>query len=771
MSGIFDQIINYTPPVLGGAGVVNAGSLTGTTLAANVTASSLTSLGTIANLTATAGTIATTPSSSTDIANKLYVDTVAQGLDAKASCRVATTANITLSGAQTIDGISVVAGNRVLVKNQTLTQNNGIYLCDAGTWTRTSDANTWDSLVSCFVFIERGTVNADSGYVCTVDEGGTLGTTAVTFVQFSSAGSFSAGNGLTLTGSVFSLNTPVSFANGGTNATSAPQSVARSMGFTSTVTAAGTTALTNTSTSYQLFTGTTTQTVTLPVTSTLERGWVFRIINNSTGVVTVNSSGANLVASLPAGVTAFCTCIGTTLTTAADWEAGFTDFSTLTGTGSVVLSASPTLSGTIAGTYTLGGAPTITPTLRSSGATPYLTITTPADTNRTAATESIGLSLTAATRQWATGALTLQRERVFAAPTYSFVGASTLTTAINVDIADPIQGTNATLTNIFGLRFNRGQFTNQLVSTVATGTAPFVVASTTNIPNLNASSLNGATFAAPGAIGSVAASTGAFTTLSATGAGFNGGFARFESTNSGNSIDIKGVNGAGVNDSAFITLRDGTSGRDSFIGLTGDNAPGGAGAIRFATGGNVVRATITSTGNIGFGTASPLSFALQTLQFDSGTLNTALVVTAYGASPAINVRNAGGTAASPSASSSNPINFVGATTNDGTNFSNTVSIVGGIESTPASGSHPTFLSVSTTPSGSTSRAERFRITSAGNIGIGTTDQFGGGVKVVGIANATTVPASNPTAGGVLYVESGALKYRGSSGTVTTIANA
>jgi hypothetical protein len=67
--------------------------------------------------------------------------------------------------------------------------------------------------------------------------------------------------------------------------------------------------------------------------------------------------------------------------------------------------------------------------------------------------------------------------------------------------------------------------------------------------------------------------------------------------------------------------------------------------------------------------------------------------------------------------------------------------------------------------------ERLRITSTGNVGIGTTDQFGGGVKVVGLANATTVPASNPTGGGVLYVESGALKYRGSSGTVTTIANA
>ena len=67
--------------------------------------------------------------------------------------------------------------------------------------------------------------------------------------------------------------------------------------------------------------------------------------------------------------------------------------------------------------------------------------------------------------------------------------------------------------------------------------------------------------------------------------------------------------------------------------------------------------------------------------------------------------------------------------------------------------------------------ERMRILASGNVGIGTADQFGGGVKVVGLANATTAPTSNPTGGGVLYVESGALKYRGSSGTVTTIANA
>jgi len=71
----------------------------------------------------------------------------------------------------------------------------------------------------------------------------------------------------------------------------------------------------------------------------------------------------------------------------------------------------------------------------------------------------------------------------------------------------------------------------------------------------------------------------------------------------------------------------------------------------------------------------------------------------------------------------------------------------------------------------TAGTERLRITSTGNIGFGTTDQFGSGAKVIGIANATTVPTTNPTGGGVLYVEGGALKFRGSSGTVTTIANA
>jgi hypothetical protein len=150
------------------------------------------------------------PVSAQDAATKSYVDNTAQGLDTKASVVTATTGNITLSGEQTVNGVALVAGNRVLVKDQTLSQNNGIYIVDASTWSRAPDANTWDELVSAYVFVEQGTTLADTGWVCTVNAGGTLGTTPVTWTQFSGAGSYTAGTGLTLTGTVFSItNTAV----------------------------------------------------------------------------------------------------------------------------------------------------------------------------------------------------------------------------------------------------------------------------------------------------------------------------------------------------------------------------------------------------------------------------------------------------------------------------------------------------------------------------------------------------------------------------------
>lgn len=156
------------------------------------------------------------PTSDQDAATKYYVDSVAQGLDVKASVKAATTANITLSGAQTIDGVSIVAGDRVLVKNQTASQNNGIYVAASGAWARSSDADTWAELVSAYTFVEEGSTYADTGWVCTVNAGGTLGTTPITWSQFSGAGTYVAGTGLTLAGNTFSItNTGVTAASYG----------------------------------------------------------------------------------------------------------------------------------------------------------------------------------------------------------------------------------------------------------------------------------------------------------------------------------------------------------------------------------------------------------------------------------------------------------------------------------------------------------------------------------------------------------------------------
>lgn len=148
------------------------------------------------------------PASSMQAATKQYVDTVASGLSPKAACRVSTTAaggNITLSGTQTIDGVAVVAGNRVLVKNQTSSLQNGIYVCAAGAWSRATDADSWAELVSAFVFVEEGTDLADTGWTCTVNSGGTLGVTAVTWVQFSGSATFTASTGITKSGVDFQL--------------------------------------------------------------------------------------------------------------------------------------------------------------------------------------------------------------------------------------------------------------------------------------------------------------------------------------------------------------------------------------------------------------------------------------------------------------------------------------------------------------------------------------------------------------------------------------
>jgi len=147
-----------------------------------------------------------TPPADTDAATKAYVDASRSGLDVKASVRAATTANITLSGTQTVDGVALIAGDRVLVKDQSTASANGIYVVAASTWSRSTDADTDAEVTSgMFTFVEEGTVNADSGWVLSTNNPIVVGSTSLTFAQFSGAGQITAGAGLTKTGNTLDV--------------------------------------------------------------------------------------------------------------------------------------------------------------------------------------------------------------------------------------------------------------------------------------------------------------------------------------------------------------------------------------------------------------------------------------------------------------------------------------------------------------------------------------------------------------------------------------
>jgi hypothetical protein len=134
----------------------------------------------------------------------------AQGIDVKNSVRVATTANIDLSNAtQTIDGVVVDDGDRVLVKNQSTASENGIYVYTEGapnTLVRADDATDGNLSAGSFTFVEEGSVNADSGFVISTDGDITVGTTGITWTQFSGTGQIVAGNGITKTGPELSVD-------------------------------------------------------------------------------------------------------------------------------------------------------------------------------------------------------------------------------------------------------------------------------------------------------------------------------------------------------------------------------------------------------------------------------------------------------------------------------------------------------------------------------------------------------------------------------------
>jgi len=155
-----------------------------------------------------------TPTDSTDAATKAYVDSVTEGLHIHESVVAATTVNVNLANAlengDILDGVTLATTNRILVKNQTNKAENGIYVVQAsGQPTRATDFDTATEVDSGdFVFVYGGTANASTGWVQT-NRPATIGTDEINFTQFSGAGTYLAGNGLTLTDSTFSINTTI----------------------------------------------------------------------------------------------------------------------------------------------------------------------------------------------------------------------------------------------------------------------------------------------------------------------------------------------------------------------------------------------------------------------------------------------------------------------------------------------------------------------------------------------------------------------------------
>ena len=171
------KIVSGKPDTLAGYGITDAVNKAGDTMTGALTLSGA-------------------PTQDLHAVTKAYVDSVVQGLDIKESVRVATTENIALSGAISVDGVALVAGDRVLVKNQTNAAENGIYVVDNGAWSRAVDASNGKVSSGMFTFVEDGTVNANSGYVLATDGEIVVGTTPLTFSQFSGMGQVIVGTGL-----------------------------------------------------------------------------------------------------------------------------------------------------------------------------------------------------------------------------------------------------------------------------------------------------------------------------------------------------------------------------------------------------------------------------------------------------------------------------------------------------------------------------------------------------------------------------------------------
>lgn len=227
LDGSFQTFIGQGQPFYASVYPYQSGLvITNSTIDGSIIGGNVPAAGTFTNIITTTGTISTGPTNATDIANKQYVDQIAAGLSVKAPVLYTTLGNITLSGLgiQTNGDwpIAIPTGSRILVKNQATAADNGIYIASASAWSRAADMSTWAQVPGAFCFVQQGTALADNGYVCTSDPGGTLGVTAITWVQFNGITNYTAGTGLSLVGNVFSITNTGVTANSYGSASSVP---------------------------------------------------------------------------------------------------------------------------------------------------------------------------------------------------------------------------------------------------------------------------------------------------------------------------------------------------------------------------------------------------------------------------------------------------------------------------------------------------------------------------------------------------------------------
>lgn len=293
-----------------------------------------------------------------------------------------TTANLALTGITSVAFPGSSSGTATLQANATAGTTTITLPATTGTLALTSQLPTVNDATLTLAVSGVGlsgsqtfTANQGTAATFTVTSNATDANTVSTIVARNASGNFSAGTiTATLTGNASGLSAgatgsiPYQSATSTTTFLAAPATtnsflvyntgtgapewdtpsaaMAAMTGYTSTATAGGTTTLTAASSYYQLFTGSSNQNVQLPVTSTLQLGWTYHVVNNSTGVLTLRASDSGTLIGIPAGTTAMATCINVVSTGITAWEFGLTDFSGYTGSGSVVLDTSPTLSGT-----------------------------------------------------------------------------------------------------------------------------------------------------------------------------------------------------------------------------------------------------------------------------------------------------------------------------------------------------------------------------------------------------------------------------------------